>query len=248
MSLSVQSRAASSSAIHARDGIAVSMAIASPDRGSARMWTLVPTGPTTFEMRSMNEQASRSRLELDLHAVEGLADHLVGGPLDQPGTHAGQRPGQVHVGIPVHDRRARVSVGQVHLRGRVHSAAGRLAVGLDRGPVGRLLLGELHVDVEPRVDEPDPDLRRRLEMGRVDDLDLLDARAALAHLVGIGDEGPDLLAGRLDRDGSFEVHAVLRMVLAGARTQGQSLDAIDALMYAVGSRMKRVRQLIEQNA
>ncbi len=47
MSFSVQSRAASSSAIHASDGVAVSMAIASRVAGSARTCTFVATGPTT---------------------------------------------------------------------------------------------------------------------------------------------------------------------------------------------------------
>ena len=53
MSLSVQSRAASSSAIQAMDGVAVSMAIASRVRSSARTWTFVATGPTTRWSRSM---------------------------------------------------------------------------------------------------------------------------------------------------------------------------------------------------
>ena len=53
MSLSVQSRAASSSRIQARDGMAVSMAIASRVRASARTWTFVAIGPTTRVMCSM---------------------------------------------------------------------------------------------------------------------------------------------------------------------------------------------------
>ncbi len=48
---------------------------------------------------------------------------------------------------------------------------------------GALQLGELHVDVESGADEPDADLGRGLEVGVVDDLDGLDARAALADLV-----------------------------------------------------------------
>ena len=82
-------------------------------------------------------------------------------------------------------------------RVRVDGAAGRLAVGLDDGLVRRDELGERHVDVEAGADEPDPDLGRGLEVGVVDDLDLLDARAALADLVGIDDERPDLLAAGL---------------------------------------------------
>src|SRR6187399_2047714 len=96
ISLSVQSRAASSSAIHASDGIAVSMAIASRLRGSARMWTLVEAGPTTRLRRSIisgSRAAHRSRLELRSHAIECLADHLVGRPLDQPRPDAGERAG-----------------------------------------------------------------------------------------------------------------------------------------------------------
>ena len=42
------------SAIQASDGIAVSIAIASRERSSARMWTFVEAGPTTREIRSIN--------------------------------------------------------------------------------------------------------------------------------------------------------------------------------------------------
>ena len=48
---------------------------------------------------------------------------------------------------------------------------------------GRGHLGELHVDHEPGADEADADLGRGLEMRVVDDLDRLDAGAALADLV-----------------------------------------------------------------
>ena len=43
-------------------------------------------------------------------------------------------------------------------------------------------------------------------MGGVDDFDLLDAGTALAYLVRVDDEGPYLVAGRLDRDGTLEMH------------------------------------------
>ena len=46
-------RAASSSAIQASDGVAVSMAMASRLRSSARMWTFVAIGPTTRCRRSI---------------------------------------------------------------------------------------------------------------------------------------------------------------------------------------------------
>ena len=58
--------------------------------------------------------------------------------------------------------------------------------------------------------KPIPTLAVALKWVAIDDLDGLDARAALADLVGVDDEGPDLLARRLDRDGAFEMHAVLR--------------------------------------
>ena len=57
---------------------------------------------------------------------------------------------------------------------------------------------------------PIPTLAAALKWVVVDDLDRLDARAALADLVGVDDERPDLLAGRLDRNGTFEVHAILQ--------------------------------------
>src|SRR5258705_10780679 len=121
MSFSVQSRAASSSAIHANEGVAVSIAIASRVRGSARTWTFVATGPTTRLMRST------SRLELGFDALEGLADHLVGRALDQAGTDAGERSADEHVGRPVHDRPAGRSLLEPHRRRCVDGAAGRLA-------------------------------------------------------------------------------------------------------------------------
>ena len=46
MSLSVQPRSASSSEIQASDGIAVSIAMASPLASSAMSWTFVAIGPT----------------------------------------------------------------------------------------------------------------------------------------------------------------------------------------------------------
>ncbi len=60
ISFSVQSRARSSSAIHASEGIAVSIAIASRVRSSATMWTLVEAGPTTREIRSMRDMTAQS--------------------------------------------------------------------------------------------------------------------------------------------------------------------------------------------
>src|SRR5580765_8670304 len=151
MSFNVQLRAASSSAIHANDGVAVSIAIASRVRGSARTWTLVATGPTTRLTRST------SRLELRFDAVEGLADHLVGCALDQPSPDTRQRPADEHVGRPVHDRPAGRSVLQSHRRRGVDGAAGRLAAGLDDRLVRLVPLGNLHVDVEPGADKADPD-------------------------------------------------------------------------------------------
>ena len=53
ISLRVQPRAASSSEIQASDGIAVSIAMASRERPSARTWTFVASGPTTRLIRSM---------------------------------------------------------------------------------------------------------------------------------------------------------------------------------------------------
>ncbi len=47
ISLSVQARSASSAAIQSRHGMAVSIAIASRVRSSARTWTFVAIGPTT---------------------------------------------------------------------------------------------------------------------------------------------------------------------------------------------------------
>ena len=70
MSLSVQSRAASSSAIQASDGVAVSIAIASR---VARIGEDVDVGRDGPDDPAGD---ARSRLELLAHAVEGLADHL----------------------------------------------------------------------------------------------------------------------------------------------------------------------------
>ena len=44
-------------------------------------------------------------------------------------------------------------------------------------------------------------------------------------LVRIGDEGPDLLAAGLDRNGALELHAALQRVGSG---RGQSVDDTDA--------------------
>src|SRR6478735_9863041 len=229
MSLSVQSRAASSSAIQARDGVAVSMAIASFVVASARMWTFVAAGPTTRVMCSMTvsvagrrssanrpgpvlvQKSGLGRLELGLHALERLADHLVGRALDHPRADACERARQVDVRDPVHDGPAVAVIGQLHARVRVDGAAGRLAVRLDDRAIGRFELRELHVDVEPGADEPDSDLGRGLEMRVVDDLDRLDTGAALTDLLGVDDERPDLVAGRLDRNGAFEMHGSSRV-------------------------------------
>ena len=173
---------------------------------------MVAIGPTTRLSRSVTPAAHTSRadglppnpsvslLELRAHAIEGLADHLGGGPLDQPRADPGQRAGDVHLGAPVHDRGPVRAVRELHQRVGVDGTARRLPVGLDDRLVGRDELGERHIDVEPGADEPDPDLGRGLEVGGVHDLDLLDAGAALADLLGIDDERPDLLAAGTDRD------------------------------------------------
>ena len=84
ISLSVQSRASSSPATHSSDGIAVSIAMASRVASSARTWTFVASGPTTRDSAPDRcATPSPSGLELRPHAVEGLADHLVRGALDQ---------------------------------------------------------------------------------------------------------------------------------------------------------------------
>src|SRR6266566_2739482 len=164
MSFNVQSRAVSSSAIQASDGVAVSMAIASRVRGSARTCTLVATGPTTRLRRST------SGLELGFDAVERLADHLVRRTLDQAGPNACKRPADQHVGRPVHDRPAGRSILEGHRRGCVDGAAGRLAAGLDDCPARLVSLGDVHVDVEPGTDEANSNLGFCLEMGLVDNL------------------------------------------------------------------------------
>jgi hypothetical protein len=70
----------------------------------------------------------------------------------------------------------------------------------------------------------------------VDDLDRLDARPALADLVRVDDERPDLVPRRRDVDGSLEPpEASMECVPGAAR-------------YSDGSLMNRVRQPIEQNA
>ena len=41
----------------------------------------------------------------------------------------------------------------------------------------------------------------------------LDAGAALADLLGVDDECPDLVTGRLDRNGAFEMHGSSRALI-----------------------------------
>ena len=161
ISLSVQSRAASSSAIQARLGVAVSIAIASRVRGSASTWTLVAIGPTT-----------RSRCST--RSVLGLGERTLHAELAVPLADRCRRERSVGVGrqappssfvlmqskvwpiilfaVPSISRAPTlasvpemltsafqsmtvppsVAVGQAHLGGRVDGTAGRLAVGLDR--------------------------------------------------------------------------------------------------------------------
>ena len=74
MSLSVQSRAASSSAIQARLGVAVSMAMASRVRSSARTWTFVAIGPMTRCRRSIGRSSHTPEIwGLTLERLQGLA-------------------------------------------------------------------------------------------------------------------------------------------------------------------------------
>src|SRR5262249_44117973 len=106
----------------------------------------------------------------------------------------------------------------------------------DHGPARRLLLGHLHVHREAGVDEPDADLRDGLEARVVDHVDRLDAGSALADLLRVDDERPDLVTGRIDLDRAFELHASSIASVPGAAS------------YTAGSRLNRVRQPIEQNA
>ena len=212
MSLSVQSRAASSSTIQASDGIAVSIAIASRLARVGQDVDVRRGGPDDpAEVLQRGRQASslvfmQSKVwPIILLAVPSISRAPTLASVPDMFTSAVQSMTVVPSG----------AVREVHLGRRVDGAAGRLAVGLDQRPVGRLLLGEFHVDVEARADEPDADLGRGLEMGRVDDLDRLDAGAARADLFRVDDERPDLLAGRLDRHGAFEMHAGPPGSLAG---------------------------------
>ena len=92
ISFSVQSRAASSSAIQARHGVAVSMAIASRERGVGEDVDVGRDRPDD-PVQPLHEAPLARALEFRLHAVEGLADHLVGGAFDHPRADASQGPG-----------------------------------------------------------------------------------------------------------------------------------------------------------
>src|SRR6185436_11635407 len=170
-----------------------------------------------------------SRLQLGSDAVERLGDELVGRSLDEPRTHGGESARYVHVGCVVHGGRTVRSVAQGHRGDRVRGAPRRLPVDLDDHAVGRHLLDDLDVAVEPRRDEADADLRDRLVVGFVDHVDRLDARAARGDLGRVGDERPDAVARRLDVDGALELHeASMEWVPGDARK-------------AAGSLMNRVR-------
>ena len=77
---------------------------------------------------------------------------------------------------------------------------------LIRARSGRSCSANSMLTLKRALMKPMPTLAVALKWVGVDDLDLLDARPARADLVGIDDERPDLLARRLDRHGTFEVH------------------------------------------
>src|SRR5260221_7251684 len=119
MSLSVQPRSSSSARIHSRDGIAVSMAIASRVRSSARTWTFVARTPTTLWSASnaspAPDQGSGGRGEPGANAVEGLVDDLRRGALDHARADPRQRAEDLHGRGVVHRRGAFGRAKQVHL-------------------------------------------------------------------------------------------------------------------------------------
>src|SRR6185437_4191598 len=197
ISLSVHSRAASSPWTHSSDGIAVSIAIASRVRSSARMCTFVASRPTTFETVSI-WAAGPSGLELRPHAVERLLNQLVRGALDQARPDARDRAQDRDVGRPRHRRRARRGTGEPHLPRRLDGAAGRLAARLDHRAIGLFCIDQLEVDREPGGDDADADLGSGTEVRRIDLLDRLDARPAPADLLGVDDECPDAVARGVD--------------------------------------------------
>src|SRR5262245_47012158 len=78
MSFNVQARAVSSSLIHASDGIAVSIAIASRVTWSARTWTFVASGPMTRQIRSTRRLLAPGReVFAQAEPAIALADELL---------------------------------------------------------------------------------------------------------------------------------------------------------------------------
>jgi len=153
------------------------------------MWTLVASMPTTFETVSMSapgrQASSFARMQsnacvISLLAVPSIsraptlaivpriatsADHsMVVGPSAGPASASPRR---------------------------LDRAARRLPAGLDNRSIGLVRLDELEVHREAGRDDADSNLCLRPEVGGVDLLDRLDARAAPADLLGVNHERPD---------------------------------------------------------
>ena len=175
ISLSVQSRAASSSAIQASDGIAVSIAIASRD---PRVGEDVDVGrdrpddpAEALHQRGRRARQAASRASRACSRRSGRSSCWPC-PRSAARRRSASVPAIVDVGGPVHRSSRRPSPSRGPSRAsRRPRCPGAWPWALITAWSGGVQLGDLHVDVEPGADEADADLGRRLEVGVVDDLD-----------------------------------------------------------------------------
>src|SRR5262245_24222352 len=167
ISFNVQARAASSSRIHASDGMAVSIAIASRERGSARTWTFVASGPTTRLIRSTGSSGP----------AEGVVVlHVPGHPEAELGAagRAVARPRRAGRGLDQRPDDEEADARPLRLQPRVVGPVEEIE---QAGRVGR----------QPGPLVRHPDLDRPVGRGRRPDRDL----AVVAVLDRVRDEVPE---------------------------------------------------------
>src|SRR5438093_4835389 len=140
--------------------------------------------------------------------VPEVLRELLGGALQEPGTHAGDRAANLRAGAPLETGSVRREGLDLERGAHVHARAGGLAVGRHLEALGRLHLGELHVELKLDLHGTHPEPRNHLEVPVVDRLHRLDPGRHRRHELVIEQPLPDFgrRGGDFGRAGEVESH------------------------------------------
>src|SRR5579883_230369 len=163
-------------------------------RADIRLWW------QTFGLHASNEARRKAVAELLAELIGLLAHHAepeFAGPADHRDLGAVANLGPLFI--------QRDELQQIMCRDDTGAAA-LLAPCNRTHAVRRVLLGDLHPEVEARLYRTELDLDARLVVPGIDGLDRLASGNARRHHRRIGNASPDFLARRLDGEATFDQH------------------------------------------